>query len=202
MKYPSATPIHECTRMTLIKNMSRIGKKIITLPEKVSVETRDSWVVVKGPRGELSFKLPQGLKISNESAKVSIEVLDKSADRNNALWGTARSIIDSMIKGVVDGYEKKLEIEGVGFKAQAQGDKLILNIGFSHPVEVKAPPGIVFKVEKNTIVVAGIDKFLVGEVAATVRRMKKPEPYKGKGIRYLGEVIRRKAGKKATTTGA
>ena len=96
MKYPSATPI---------KNMSRIGKKIITLPEKVSVETRDSWVVVSGPRGELSFKLPQGLKISNTGAQVGVEVLDKSADRNNALWGTAWSIIDSMIKGVVDGFE-------------------------------------------------------------------------------------------------
>lgn len=182
--------------------MSRIGKKIITLPEKVSVESRDGLVMVKGPKGELSFRLPQELKISNEGAGVSVEVWDKSADRNNALWGTARSIIDSMIKGVVDGYEKKLELEGVGFKAQVQGDKLILNIGFSHPVEIKAPPGIVFKVEKNTILVSGVDKFLVGEVAAAVRRLKKPEPYKGKGVRYLGEIIRRKAGKKATTTGA
>lgn len=180
--------------------MSRIGKKIINLPEKVSVESGDGVVVVTGPKGELSFKLPRGLKISNTDGQLNVELSNESTGHKNALWGTARSIIDSMVKGVIEGYEKKLEIEGVGFKAQLQGDKLILNVGFSHPVEVKAPPGIVFKVEKNTITVSGIDKFLVGLVAADVRKVKKPEPYKGKGIHYVGEIIRRKAGKKATAS--
>ena len=118
----------------------------------------------------------------------------------NALWGTTRSIIFNMITGVSQGYEKKLEIEGVGYKAQLQGDNLILNVGFSHPVEFKAPAGIDFKVEKNVISVLGIDKTLVGEVAAKIRKIKKPEPYKGKGIHYRGEVIRRKAGKKASAS--
>lgn len=184
------------------KNMSRIGKKIIDLPEKVSVESKDGFIVVKGPKGELSFKLPRGLKIANETGRLSVKEDNGGGftDGKNASWGTARSIIYNMVKGVVDGYEKKMEIEGVGFKAQLQGDKLVLNLGFSHPVEVRAPLGVSFKVEKNAIFVSGADKFLVGSVAAGIRKLKKPEPYKGKGIRYAGEVIRRKAGKKATAS--
>lgn len=185
--------------------MSRIGKKIIDLPEKVSVESKDGLIVVKGPKGELSFKLPRGLKIAKEAGRLSVETLGGDgglADNKNALWGTARSVIYNMVKGVMDGYEKKMEIEGVGFKAQLQGDKLILNIGFSHPVEVNAPRGVSFRVEKNAIFVSGTDKFLVGSVAAGIRKLKKPEPYKGKGIRYAGEIVRRKAGKKATASAA
>lgn len=185
--------------------MSRIGKKIIDLPEKVFVESKDGFVVVKGPKGELSFKLPRGLKIANETGRLILEIQndkDEIADNQNALWGTARSIIYNMVKGVMEGYEKKMEIEGVGFKAQLQGNKLILNIGFSHPVEVDAPQGVSFRVEKNSIFVSGTDKFLVGSVAAGIRKLKKPEPYKGKGIRYTGEIVRRKAGKKATASAA
>ncbi len=174
--------------------MSRIGKKIIILPEKVSVEERDGFVLIKGPKGDLSFRLPRGIATSLKEKELTITAKNES----NPSWGTSRSIIDGMIYGVVNGYEKKLDIEGVGFKAQLQGNKLILNIGFSHPVEFESPVGVTLRVEKNSIFVSGFDKFLVGQVAAKIRNFKKPEPYKGKGIRYSGEIIRRKAGKKAS----
>lgn len=176
--------------------MSRIGKKLITLPDKTSVETKEGFVWVKGPKGDLSFRLPLGVTVSSDGLAVNIDVSDKASP----VWGTSRSIIGSMVKGVSEGYERKLEMEGVGFKAQLQGDKLILNVGFSHPVEYQVPAGVGLKVEKNTITISGADKFLVGEAAAKIRNIKKPEPYKGKGIRYAGEVIRRKAGKKATAS--
>lgn len=179
--------------------MSRIGKKIIELPEKVSVETRSGLVVVKGPKGELNHSLPNGLKIKQDGNNLSVELIDET-DATASFWGTTRALIAGMVKGVAEGYEKKLEIEGVGFKAQLQGGKLVLNVGFSHPVEFKVPTGVNLKVEKNTIVINGLDKFLVGETAAKIREIKKPEPYKGKGIRYAGENIRRKAGKKASTS--
>ncbi|MDP3800344.1 MAG: 50S ribosomal protein L6 [bacterium] len=174
--------------------MSRIGKKIIILPEKVSVEERDGFVLIKGPKGDLSFRLPRGIAISLKEKELTVTAKNET----NPSWGTARSIIDGMVYGVVNGYEKKLDIEGVGFKAQLQGNKLILNIGFSHPVEFESPAGVTLRVEKNSIFVSGFDKFLVGQVAAKIRNFKKPEPYKGKGIRYSGEIIRRKAGKKAS----
>jgi len=117
-----------------------------------------------------------------------------------ALWGLSRAILANLVKGVTEGYEKKLEIEGVGFRAAVQGNKLVMSLGFSHPVEIEAPPGIDFKVEKNVITVSGIDKELVGQVSADIRSRKKPEPYKGKGIRYQGEVIKIKAGKKAVSS--
>ncbi|MDP3764812.1 MAG: 50S ribosomal protein L6 [bacterium] len=174
--------------------MSRIGKKIIILPEKVSVEEKDGFVLIKGPKGDLSFRLPRGIAISLKEKELTITAKNET----NPSWGTSRSIIDGMVYGVVNGYEKKLDIEGVGFKAQLQGNKLILNIGFSHPVEFESPVGVTLRVEKNSIFVSGFDKFLVGHVAAKIRNFKKPEPYKGKGIRYSGEIIRRKAGKKAS----
>jgi len=174
--------------------MSRIGRKIIVLPEKVSVEEKDGLVRVKGPKGELAFKLPRNIAVSLKDKDLSVVTKNEF----DAVWGTARSIIAGMVKGVTEGYEKKLEIEGVGFKAQLQGSKIILNVGFSHPIEFEPPAGVGLKVEKNSIVVSGADKFLVGQVAAQIRNIKKPEPYKGKGIRYAGEIIRRKAGKKAT----
>ena len=183
--------------------MSRIGRKPIIIPGNVTVTVADGLVAVKGPKGELSFKLPKELKIANEAGRLDVTVSDSEiSDNKNSLWGTARSVINNMVKGVVEGYEKKMEIEGVGFKAQLQGDKLILNVGFSHPVEITAPAGISFKVEKNAIFISGTDKFLVGLVAAQVRKVKKPEPHKGKGIRYAGEIIRRKAGKKASASAA
>ncbi|MBI4120429.1 MAG: 50S ribosomal protein L6 [Parcubacteria group bacterium] len=181
--------------------MSRIGKKIITLPEKVTVEAKDGWVVVSGPKGELRQAVKPGLKINHADGGVKVEPDASANTASRVLWGTVRSLIANMVKGVSEGYEKKLEIEGIGFKAQAQGDGLVLSLGFSHPVHYKAPVGISFKVEKNTISVMGVDKALVGKVAAEIRGLKKPEPYKGKGIHYQGEVVRRKAGKKAVSTG-
>lgn len=179
--------------------MSRIGKKTIILPEKVTIEVDDSLVTARGPKGELEHKLPRGLTILKQDNFLNL-VSAGSSKNKNALWGTTRSIIFNMIVGVSQGYEKKLEIEGIGYKAQVQGQNLILSVGFSHPVEFKAPAGIDFKVEKNIIAVMGIDKAVVGEVAAKIRKIRKPEPYKGKGIRYQGEIVRRKAGKKATTS--
>lgn len=174
--------------------MSRIGKKIIVLPEKVSVEEKDGFVMVKGPKGDLAYKLPENISTTLKEKDLTINAKNEA----DPAWGTSRSIIDSMVQGVTSGYEKKLDIEGVGFKAQLQGNKLILNIGFSHPIEFNAPQGIALRVEKNSIFVSGNDKFLVGQVAAKIRNFKKPEPYKGKGIRYAGEIIKRKAGKKAS----
>ncbi len=183
----------------IINYMSRIGKRVIKLPDKVTAEIKDGGVVVTGPKGELKYNLPGGLKINREGSNLVVECEDSSAGAKSA-WGTSRAIIADMVQGVVEGYEKKLEIEGVGFKVQLQGDKLTLNVGFSHPMEFKAPAGVTLQVDKNTILISGVDKFLVGEVAANIRQIRKPEPYKGKGIRYAGEVVRRKAGKKATAS--
>ncbi|MBI2454216.1 MAG: 50S ribosomal protein L6 [Parcubacteria group bacterium] len=178
--------------------MSRIGKKPIILSDKVTAEISGGLVVVKGPKGELSWKLPQGLEIVKEGQELKVQIDSRGKkEKFSAIWGTARSLIANMVTGVTEGYEKKLEIEGIGFKAQLQGNNIVLSVGFSHPVELKAPEGIAFKVEKNIITVSGADKILVGEVAANIRKTKKPEPYKGKGIHYLGETIRRKSGKKA-----
>lgn len=179
--------------------MSRIGKKIIILPEKVSAEMNDGNVlVVKGEKGELKKEIHGFIKVLNKDNALRIESDKSSAGNKMAMWGTIRSEISNMVKGVSEGYEKRLEIEGVGFRAQLQGNNLVLNLGFSHPVEFNAPEGISFKLEKNSIIVSGTDKALVGETASNIRRLKKPEPYKGKGIRYSDEIIRRKAGKKAT----
>lgn len=180
--------------------MSRIGKKIISLPEKVTAEIKDGKILIKGPKGELEMNIPNSVKISKSEEGLKVEVNKDSRIGNEAaMWGTIRAIVANMVKGVWEGYEKKLEIEGVGFKAQLQGDNLVLSLGFSHTIEVKAPEGISFKVEKNSILVSGIDKALVGKIASGIRKLKKPEPYKGKGIRYAGEIVRRKAGKKAST---
>jgi len=134
-----------------------------------------------------------------ENMELSIKPIKESKDKS-ALWGLFRSLIFNMIKGVTEGFEKKLEVNGVGFRVAVQDNKLVLNLGFSHPIEIKTPEGISFEVEKNIITVSGIDKQMVGQVAANIREQKKPEPYKGKGIRYIDEIIRRKAGKKAVGT--
>ena len=181
--------------------MSRIGKKIITLPEKVTVEVKDGLVVVAGPKGELRRTVKPGIRVGSFEGGIKVETDVSPNPSARVLWGTVRSLIANMVKGVSEGYERKLEIEGIGFKAQVQGSDLALNLGFSHPVQYKAPAGIAFKVEKNVISVSGIDKALVGKVASEIRGLKKPEPYKGKGIRYQGEVIRRKAGKKTVSAG-
>lgn len=176
--------------------MSRIGKKPVNIPEKVEVIIDGKNVKVKGPKGELAFVVPGGISIVKEKDEILVSTI-KTTKQARALWGTTRSVIQNMVIGVNEGYEINLEIEGVGFKAQLNGNNLVLNVGFSHPVEVGAPEGIKFSVEKNRITVSGIDKVLVGETAAKIRSIKKPEPYKGKGIRYEGEYVRRKEGKTA-----
>lgn len=181
--------------------MSRIGKKPIIIPEGVEVKIDGQKVTVKGPKGGLTFEVSPQILV--ELVNGSVKVSQKREDKNTrALWGLTRSLIFNMVKGVSEGYEKKLELEGIGFKANVEGKKLTLNVGFTHPVVIEAPEGINFSVEKNVITVSGIDKQLVGETAARIRKVRPPEPYKGKGIRYQGEVIRRKEGKKAATAAA
>jgi large subunit ribosomal protein L6 len=184
--------------------MSRIGKQPIVIPENVEVKIGEDEIKVKGPQGELTQSIPPQIKLilkdsSTGQKELQVTPQEKSK-KTSALWGLLRALIFNMVKGVTEGFEKKLEIEGVGYRASLQGNKLVLNLGFSHPIEIEAPAGIEFKVEKNIITVSGIDKQLVGQVAAKIRAQRKPEPYKGKGIRYLDEVIRRKAGKKTVGT--
>jgi large subunit ribosomal protein L6 len=184
--------------------MSRIGKKPIIIPKDVEVKIEDDEIMVKGPKGELRRAIFPEIKIElkdllDKERKLVLSI-KKRTKKSRAFWGLLRTLIFNMIEGVTKGFEKQLEIQGVGYRASLQGNVLVLNIGFSHPVEIKAPEGVEFKVEKNIITVFGLDKQLVGQTAAKIRAQKKPEPYKGKGIRYLGEVVRRKAGKKTTST--
>lgn len=183
--------------------MSRIGLSPITVPAGVTIDVGDGNVVtVKGPKGELSQKIADSLSISIEEGRLSVARPDN--DRiNRSQHGLARTLIDNMVVGVTKGHEKHLEIVGVGYRAQSEGRNLVLNMGYSHPVKVEAAPGItleVYQEEKarvQRIRVSGIDKAAVGQVAADIRKVRKPEPYKGKGIRYVGEVVRLKAGKRA-----
>lgn len=176
--------------------MSRIGKKPIDIPEKTEVTVEGNLIKVKGPLGELQREFNKFVNVEVKDNQVIVTPVNESLDAR-AFWGTFASHIDNMVKGVNEEYKKALIIEGVGFKAAVQGDKIVLNVGFSHPVELKIPEGVKCEVEKENIKISGIDKEKVGEFAATVRAQKKPEPYKGKGIRYVDEIIRRKEGKKA-----
>ncbi|OGD65465.1 50S ribosomal protein L6 [Candidatus Berkelbacteria bacterium RIFCSPHIGHO2_12_FULL_36_9] len=181
--------------------MSRIGKKVIEVPEGVNVEINGQNVFVKGSRGELSLDIHHKVRARYDNNNIYVE--RKSDDKlSRSLHGLTQRLISNMIKGVKDGFARKLEIKGVGYRASLNGNKLTLALGFSHPVEVDAPEGIEFQVQKNIIVVSGIDKQLVGQIAANIRSLKKPEPYKGKGIKYLEEIIIRKAGKAAKAAGA
>lgn len=180
--------------------MSRIGKKPIALTSGVSVSSNGRLLQVSGPKGELSLKLRPEVDALLDGNSLVVKPA-KDSRRTSAYWGLTRALIAGMVEGVSQGFRKKLEIEGIGYRATLDGGSLELALGFSHPVRVKAPPGIVFKVEKNVITVEGIDKELVGNVAAGIRKLRPPEPYKGKGIRYVGEKIRRKAGKKAVSSG-
>lgn len=179
--------------------MSRIGKKPIIIPAGVEVKIDGQNVSVKGPKGALSLVMHPAAcaKVADEGGikSINIEVKNKEDVKEKALWGLTARLVANMVFGVTNGYEKKLEINGVGFRAAASGNKLKLEVGFSHPVEYQMPQGISVAVEKNIISISGADKQMVGEAAAQVRRIKKPEPYKGKGIKYINEVIRRKAGK-------
>lgn len=175
--------------------MSRIGKKPISLPKGVEIKLEDNIVTVKGPRGELSQRLPAeiGLNISDEEILIT---RPSDAKKHRAYHGLSRALVANMVEGVTKGFEKKLELVGVGYRAQMQGSKLSLTVGFSHPIIIDAPEGIEFEAPTVTkITVKGIDKQLVGNTAAHIRAIRKPEPYKGKGIKYENEVIRRKAGK-------
>lgn len=178
--------------------MSKIGKKPIDIPNDVDVKVSDGYVLVKGPRGELKHKLHNSVSVM-ASDKI-ITVILKDGDNSPSLWGLTRALISNMIEGVTRGFEKGLEFEGVGYKANVKGSDLELNLGYSHPILIKIPEGLIVKVEKGVIKVEGIDKELIGHFAAEIKSKRLPEPYKGSGIRYAGEVIKRKAGKKAATS--
>jgi large subunit ribosomal protein L6 len=175
--------------------MSRIGKRPILIPNKVTIEINGQYVTAKGPKGLLDLTLSEKVKVFQESDTLVIERADNSRTAKER-HGLSRTLIANMVEGVSKGFEKRLSIQGVGYRAQTQGSKLILNVGYSKPVEMIVPQGIQVLVENNTqVVVSGIDKEIVGNVAAQIRAVRPPEVYKGKGIRYLGEFVRRKAGK-------
>lgn len=182
--------------------MSRIGKLPITIPSSVQVDLDGHKVKITGPKGELKRSFSPIIDISKEEDQI---VVKRNSDEKiaRALHGTTRAVLQNMVTGVNDGFQKSLEIQGVGYKAEMEGSNLVINVGYSHPVNVEPPDGIEFEVtEKNRIIVIkGISKELVGQVAADIRKVRPPEPYKGKGIRYLGEKVRRKAGKSAASSG-
>jgi len=175
--------------------MSRIGNRVLTIPAGVTVEENDGVVTVKGPKGELKQKMLKDITMKIEGDQLTLERKDESA---KAMHGTMNSVVNNMIIGVTKGYEKGLEIIGVGYRFNVQGKKIVINAGYSHPVNMEVPEGITVESVSNTeITVKGIDKVLVGEFAANIRKVRMPEPYKGKGIRYKDEHVRRKEGKKA-----
>jgi large subunit ribosomal protein L6 len=178
--------------------MSRLGKQIIQIPTNVEVTCADGVLTVKGPKGELVRPLTSDISVTIENGTVVFGKV-KDTKKTQALWGTYAAHLHNMILGVTEGFKKVLQIEGVGYKAEAQGNKIKLSVGFSHPVELVAPEGIQIIIEKGTITVIGIDTEVVGQFAADIRKVKKPEPYKGKGIRYQGEFIIRKQGKKGVS---
>ena len=208
--------------------MSRVGKKLILIPENVEVRIEGQKVTVKGLKGELTKEIRPEIKaeVKDNRIIVSPQIRERGeAERSvemseahrletkprtrtssvrgkktKALWGLSRALIFNMVKGVTEGYEKKLEIKGVGFRASLEGENLVLYVGFTHSIKIEAPEGIKFSIEKNIITVSGADIEKVSQTAAKIRKVKPPEPYKGKGIRYVGEIVRKKVGKKAITT--
>lgn len=192
--------------------MSRIGKKPVVLPAGVTAEVAGQGLQIKGPKGSLSLEVHPKVQIAVADNTITIDVAKKEDKKEKALWGLSRSLVQNMVDGVVTGYSKQLDVVGVGFKAEVRGTTLVLNLGFSHPIEFQLPAGVEVKAEKDpakvgiqqyqtTITISGIDKQLVGQVAANIRELKKPEPYKGKGIKYGDEVIMRKAGKVVKAVG-
>ena len=179
--------------------MSRIGKLPITIPEGVKVTIAERQVTAEGPKGQLVLRLPQGVSIEQTDGQLLVSKIGAATQPN---WGLARSLVANLVEGVSQGFSKQLEIQGVGYRAQLTGSTLTLNLGFSSPSEYKLPAGIEAKVESNIITISGADKQQVGQVAAEIRDLRRPEPYKGKGIRYVGEQVRRKAGKAAAKAGA
>ena len=179
--------------------MSRIGNKTINVPAGVTVDVQEgNFVVVKGPKGELSFQFNQDININIDGNVINV-VRPSESKEHRTIHGTTRAVLNNMVVGVSEGFKKALEIKGVGYRAQLSNGKLVINAGYSNPVEMEIPAGLQVEVPKNTeIIISGADKQLVGEFAANVRKIRKPEPYKGKGIRYADEHIRRKEGKKAS----
>lgn len=175
--------------------MSRVGQRPIQIPSGVKVEIREDKILVEGPRGKLDFELPPGISVDRSDGQLLVKRAS-SEKRLKSLHGLTRTLVDNMIQGVTNGFIRELEIQGVGYKAQVTQGKLELSVGFTHPVLYPIPMGITIETPKPTqVIVKGIDKALVGQVAAQIRSFAPPEPYKGKGIRYVGEVVRRKAGK-------
>jgi large subunit ribosomal protein L6 len=179
----------------LIKAMSRIGKLLIPVPAKVSVSIDGQSIKVQGPKGNLARVLPEKVSVEQEGQTLRVVRKDESRTARER-HGLVRTLVANMVEGVSTGFTKRLDIQGVGYRAQTQGSTLVLNVGYSKPVEVVMPEGIQVAVDKNTeVIITGIDKEVVGNIAAKIRAVRPPEPYKGKGIRYLGEFVRRKAGK-------
>ena len=180
--------------------MSRIGKKPIEIPQGVTAEISDKEIKVSGPKGQLKQFIHHEIKVESKDGKILVFPKTELSKKGRGLWGLYRALIANMVTGVSTGFEKKLEIEGVGFKANVDGNFLVLNLGFTNPVKIEKIEGINFLVEKNVITVSGPDKERVGHIAALIRKQKKAEPYKGKGIKYQGERIRRKEGKKVVAS--
>ena len=178
--------------------MSRLGKLPIELKEGTEASIADGFIIIKSSKGELRQKLDDLVKIELGDKNIVVSVANPKNKKERAFWGLYRSLINNMVEGLEEGFEKKLEVNGVGYKAQVNGKKLTLNVGYSHSVEFDFPEGITIVTEGKVITVSGIDKQLVGETSARIRKVRKPEPYKGKGIKYMDEVIRRKESKTAT----
>lgn len=175
--------------------MSRIGKKHITIPKKVEVKIDKQKVVVRGPKGELSQELPSQIQISLNNEELVIEKREDSR-KAKQLHGLCRTLVNNLVVGVSEGFTERLEIHGVGYRSQMEGNNLLLNMGYSHPITIYPPEGIAISVEKTTLItISGMDKELVGQIAANIRSTRPPEPYKGKGIRYQNEIVKRKVGK-------
>jgi large subunit ribosomal protein L6 len=180
--------------------MSRIGKKLIIIPQGVEAKIQNNLLEVKGPKGTLSLTIHPESGVEIENGEIHVSKAGKTK-KSPALWGLTRSLIANMVQGVTEGYKKQLELQGVGFRMSVSGKKINLALGFSHPVIVEIPEGLEAKIEENNILaIFGVDKQAVGQFAAEIRGLKKAEPYKGKGFRYVGEHVRRKAGKKAAAT--
>ena len=176
--------------------MSRIGKKPIAIPSGVTVTLEGQTVTVKGPKGQLAWTVAEEVQISQADGQLTLAPREDT-QRSRAMWGLSRTLVDNMVEGVTKGYEQALELVGVGYRAAMKGNALSMQLGFSHDVDIKPPAGITFATPKQTeIRISGIDKQAVGEIAAQIRRIRPPEPYKGKGVRYAGEKVRRKEGKK------
>lgn len=178
--------------------MSRLGKKPVTIPEGTSAALAANVISVKGPKGALSFAHHFDVKVNIAEKEISVEKVG-TTKRANAVWGTTAKLIQNMFEGVTDGFRKQIELNGVGYRMSLQGKKIVFALGFSHPVEMVVPDGLEVKIEANILTVSGIDKQRVGQFAAVIRKLKPVEPYKGKGFRYVGEVVRRKEGKKSST---